>query len=192
MTDEIELLPLPAEDYVDDEGLWEKRYGPYSSEQMEDYARANVLHHTAPLQAEIERLRAEVERLRTDGASAVRWAPSSAYWSDVLVELFGPDARKGIDVLERRWQAALERAEQLEEALRGWWMSRRPVGWTEDQHRSSPHVNLVTGAEKALADAMLREQRQPDDTALLRQALEELKAENERLAQALRDQEEGQ
>lgn len=63
MTTEIELLPLPAEDYVDDEGLWEKRYGPYSSEQMEDYARANVLHHTAPLQAEIEALRAEVERL---------------------------------------------------------------------------------------------------------------------------------
>lgn len=70
------------------------------------------------LEAENERLRDEVERLRTDGASAVRWAPGSAYWSKVLVALYGPDARKGIDVLERRWQAALERADKLAEALR--------------------------------------------------------------------------
>ena len=59
---------------------------------------------------------------------------------------------------------AKARAEQLEEALRGWWMSRRPVGWTEDQHRSCPHVNLVTGAEKALADAMLRAREVSDET----------------------------
>jgi hypothetical protein len=70
------------------------------------------------LLAENERLRVEVWRLRTDGASAVRWAPGSAYWSEVLVELFGPDARKGIDVLETRWRKELERAERLAEALR--------------------------------------------------------------------------
>jgi hypothetical protein len=70
------------------------------------------------LAAENEALREEVERLRTDGASAVRWAPGSAYWSEVLVELFGPDARKGIDVLETRWRKELERAERLAEALR--------------------------------------------------------------------------
>ena len=52
--------------------------------------------------------RGELERLRTDGASAIRWAPSSAYWSDVLRDLFGPDARKGIDALEARWQATAE------------------------------------------------------------------------------------
>lgn len=69
------------------------------------------------LLAENERLRAEVERFRTDGASAVRRAPGSAYWSEVLKELFGPDARKGIDILERRWQAELERADKLAEAL---------------------------------------------------------------------------
>lgn len=67
---------------------------------------------------EIEALRAEVERLRTDGAAAVRWAPGSAYWSDVLVELFGPDARVGIDVLEVRWRKALERADTAEALLR--------------------------------------------------------------------------
>lgn len=70
------------------------------------------------LKAENEALRAEVGRLRTDGASAVRWAPGSAYWSEVLVELFGPDARKGIDVLETRWRKELERADRLADALR--------------------------------------------------------------------------
>lgn len=50
------------------------------------------------------------------------------------------------------------RAELLAEALRGWWEAHRPVGWTEDQHRSCPHVNLATEAEKALATALLRYQ----------------------------------
>ena len=70
------------------------------------------------LRDECEALRAEVERLRTDGANAVRWAPVSAYWSDVLRDLFGPDARKGIDVLEHRWQALEERAQRDEALLR--------------------------------------------------------------------------
>ena len=58
---------------------------------------------------------------------------------------------------------AKTRAEQLEEALRGWWKAHRPVGWTEDQHRSCPHVNLATNAEKALADALLRAREAGND-----------------------------
>lgn len=46
-------------------------------------------------------------------------------------------------------------AERLTEVLQGWWKAHRPVGWTEDQHRSCPHVNLVTNSEKALATALL-------------------------------------
>jgi hypothetical protein len=34
------------------------------------------------------------------------------------VELFGPDARKGIDVLETRWRKELERADTAEALLR--------------------------------------------------------------------------
>lgn len=68
--------------------------------------------------AELRRLHAEVERLRTDGASAVRWAPGSAYWSNVLMELFGPNARDGINVMEARWRAELERANTAETLLR--------------------------------------------------------------------------
>lgn len=53
---------------------------------------------------------------------------------------------------------AASRAERLAEALHGWWKARRPVGWTEEQHRSCPHVNLTTDAEIALATALLRYQ----------------------------------
>ena len=77
-----------------------------------------ALREIEALRAEVGRLRAEVERFRTDGASAVRWAPGSAYWSEVLVELFGPDARKGIDVLETRRLKELERADTAEALLR--------------------------------------------------------------------------
>jgi hypothetical protein len=38
---------------------------------------------------------------------AVRFAPSSAYWSQKLVEFFGPDARDGIAALEDQLRAAL-------------------------------------------------------------------------------------
>ena len=53
--------------------------------------------------------------------------------------------------------------ERLSEALRGWWEAYRPVGWTADQHRSCPHVNLATATDKALADAMLRAREASND-----------------------------
>lgn len=79
-------------------------------------------------------------------------------------------ALREIELLTAEWKRitaaqgeAKTRAEQLEEALRGWWKAHRPVGWTEDQHRSCPHVNLATNAEKALADAMLRAREAGND-----------------------------
>jgi len=84
---------------------------------------------TAARDAEIEALRAENKTLE-----------------DHLVHATGE-----IDQLDKH-------AEQLAGAVRGWWKAHRPVGWTEDQHRSCPHVNLATDAEKALATALLREQ----------------------------------
>jgi hypothetical protein len=39
--------------------------------------------------------------------SAVRWAPSSAYWSAKLVEFFGPSARDGINALEQQLRDTL-------------------------------------------------------------------------------------
>lgn len=57
-------------------------------------------------------------------------------------------------------EALRAEVDRLAEALRGWWEAHRPVGWTEDQHRSCPHVNLATDAEKALATALLRDQEE--------------------------------
>lgn len=64
------------------------------------------------------------------------------------------------DAMRAAYYDERRRAERLAEALRGWWKTRRPVGWTEDQHRSCPHVNLATDAEKALATALLRDQEE--------------------------------
>lgn len=67
-------------------------------------------------EAEVERLQAELGDYRTNGASAVRFAPNSAHWSNELKRLFGEDARTGIGVLEK-WhcdsQARAERADAL-------------------------------------------------------------------------------
>ena len=41
-----------------------------------------------------------------DMRAAVRFAPSSAYWSERLRGFFGPDARHGIDALEKQLQEA--------------------------------------------------------------------------------------
>lgn len=47
-----------------------------------------------------------LEDYKENGAAAVRFAPSSAHWSNELRRLFGPDARDGIDRLEERMRAA--------------------------------------------------------------------------------------
>lgn len=63
------------------------------------------------------------EPVTEDMKSAVRWAPSSAYWSQRLRELFGPDAREGIDALERRLAEA-QQAEPVQEQA-------EPVAWLQ-------------------------------------------------------------
>lgn len=43
----------------------------------------------------------------------------------------------------------------LKDAVREWWKSRRPVGWTEKKHRINPYVNTIGKIERDLADAYL-------------------------------------
>lgn len=59
MTDKIDLLPVP-------EGEAIARIRAWSREQMQDYARANVLRHTTMLRAEVEALRAQVNALQAE------------------------------------------------------------------------------------------------------------------------------
>ena len=60
----------------------------------------------------------------------------------------------------RHYECAVEQVERLSEALREWWSAHRPVGWTEDQHRACPHVNLATATDRALAEVLLRDHDQ--------------------------------
>ena len=50
--------------------------------------------------SELEQQLAEAQLERNEIAQAVRFAPSSARWSNVLVSLLGKEARAGIDALE--------------------------------------------------------------------------------------------
>ncbi len=49
-----------------------------------------------------------------DMRSAVRFAPSSAYWSDVLRNFFGDDARTGICALEAQIWEKIGRISEME------------------------------------------------------------------------------
>lgn len=61
----------------------------------------------------VHKLQERVEELERDLAllkTAVRWAPSSRYWSDELERLGGPDARAGINALEAEYSLSIETA----------------------------------------------------------------------------------
>ncbi|WP_343499205.1 hypothetical protein [Achromobacter denitrificans] len=56
-----------------------------------------------------------------DMRAAVRFAPSSAHWSERLKEFFGPDAREGINALEKQLREAradLDCQQRASEAVR--------------------------------------------------------------------------
>jgi hypothetical protein len=88
LTEPVEPVPQP--------GVWMHPWPPVKAQQAEPKGGGRL---PPPLQA---------EPVTEDMKSAVRWAPSSAYWSERLREFFGPDAREGIDALERRIAGAQE------------------------------------------------------------------------------------
>ena len=63
---------------------------------------ANAKHVAACDPDTIRALLAERDDLLENGKQAIRWAPSSAHWSNELKRLFGDDARLGIDALESK------------------------------------------------------------------------------------------
>lgn len=60
---------------------------------------------------------AELEAEKEEIKQAIRWAPSSAHWSNVLIKLCGEDSRDGINALEKQLREAqatiAQQAEQL-------------------------------------------------------------------------------
>jgi hypothetical protein len=102
----VEPVPQP--------GVWMHPWPPVKAQQAEPKGGGRL---PPPLQA---------EPVTEDMKSAVRWAPSSAYWSERLREFFGPDAREGIDALERRIAGAQERADPDKPRVRF-------LEWREDE-----------------------------------------------------------
>jgi len=94
----------------------------YTVQDLANYAREAVLADRQQRGGDV------IDDMR----AAVRFAPSSAYWSERLREFFGPDAREGIDALEkqlRKARAALaaQKADDARDAERYRWL-RRNVG----------------------------------------------------------------
>jgi hypothetical protein len=106
LTEPVEPVPQP--------GVWMHPWPPVKAQQAEPKGGGRL---PPPLQA---------EPVTEDMKSAVRWAPSSAYWSERLREFFGPDAREGIDALERRIAGAQERADPDKPRVRF-------LEWREDE-----------------------------------------------------------
>lgn len=104
MTSNVELLPLPdwggAQIIPDD--------------LIKDYARANVAHATAPLQAEIEALRAEREVIC---AEAVKYADKSGRL-EAKVDRLADELRKITELRERHHDNLHDAVTIAEEALR--------------------------------------------------------------------------
>ena len=74
--------------------------------------------HAASELRRLAAVEAENDDLLENGKQAVRWAPSSAHWSNELKRLFGEDAREGINVLESRLRDTQTERDALRELLR--------------------------------------------------------------------------
>lgn len=162
MSDKTDLPPLPERfDCTNGSAQW--CYGCYTMtrDDLGDYVLAEdydaLRNASEALQAEIERLRAEVAEWKR--AAAAQETEIKALRAEV--ERLRADRDSWKQQASDRvtdWHAEYLRAERLAEALREWWSAHRPVGWTEDQHRARPYVNLITVADKALTEALLRDQ----------------------------------
>lgn len=118
-----------------------------------DRMRAETNVEFAALLDELERLRFQISEFREDGSAAVRFAPSSAHWSNELRRLFGEDARQGIDSLEarlRKAESALESKEaevaRLRQAL-----AELVVLEADGRHASESSIECWERARAALS-----------------------------------------
>lgn len=87
----------------------------------------------------IRALLAERDDVLENGKQAVRWAPSSAHWSNELKRLFGEDAREGIDALEAQLRAAQAERDAMKEVL------EQALIWHESQDKAiskQPNANI--------------------------------------------------
>lgn len=71
--------------------------------------QAALTKELLPYQDEAVKSRAKIAALEAEKeeiTQAIRWAPSSAHWSNVLIKLCGEDSRDGINMLEKQLREA--------------------------------------------------------------------------------------
>ena len=114
MTD-IELLPLPVRNYVDGDGLWETATGPYSAEETQAYARANM----EPLLAEIETLRNQRDFLVAEYERAVDCGEQG--YTHAAMHLFNAIANAQADENTKTIMALRVEVNRLQEEIDNRW-----------------------------------------------------------------------
>ena len=117
MTADVELLPLPDKVEVDKHLPTGVRIYAYDADTLRTYARANVLHHTAPLRYALDNAAREIKTLR--GVRDAQAAEIEALRAEVE-RLTGclATANANHEQFERQWSLERDRAERLAEAGR--------------------------------------------------------------------------
>lgn len=107
---------------------------------------------------------------------AVRFAPSSAHWSERLLELFGPDARKGIDALEAQLREAL--SQQEAEPVAYTWDDNNGIGGSPNPRVAFEYPQYFTGPVKKLYSVPPKPAPLPQPVASAPQDVEEFISAN--------------
>lgn len=98
-----------------DSGQWEPQTPEQIAADMRNMARSEGFDWPEPDGSQQLRW-----RVTDDMRYAVSFAPSSAHWSERLKEFFGPDAREGIDALERQLREARAMLDRQPKLPGGW------------------------------------------------------------------------
>ncbi len=144
--------PCPMHPGADkDGGQWESKTPEQIAADMRAMARSEGFDWPEPDGSQQLRW-----RVTDDMRYAVRFAPSSAHWSERLKEFFGPDAREGIDALERQLREAramLDRQQRAGDADKHEQM-RDVLQWIVDDAASGGVAKLRPQQEKRARAAL--------------------------------------
>jgi hypothetical protein len=155
MTTETDLLPLPPLHIAPSV---EPVDYPEVAQALMDYARANVAHATAPLQAEIEALRAEAGRLQQQyderTACMIVHRGQALACSDAVRAAYFDESRRADKLWEEagRLRAEVERLRSIISDIKDW-----------DCDVSGGFLSIPVGLRRRMQDALAAHRRGGSD-----------------------------